>query len=327
VMRSAISLARAFEEDTARKIREVVAETGVPRTFASQILADLVRAGLATSKAGRGGGYRLRRPPAQISVLEVIEAAEGPLRAERCALGEGPCRWEEVCPLHETWSAATVALRDLLATATLAQVAERDAAIEAGTYEVPAGSHRSHAVVIAVADLVQVELGAPETCRAIERVSPDLPALVKAAVGQVSDGKPAPVSPAGVRPPRRRPSAVVEMSLIPAGVAGRSVANSAGRYLLAWQLAGPEPSRLEAELSVVPVDADRSEVRLEGTWRRLAADLPRSRPELDGQAAHRAVRSFLQLLSRSLEQPRQRRDLSRDPAASDSSRRRAGRSV
>ena len=130
VMRSAICLARAFERGEGRKIREVVAETDVPKTFASQILADLVRAGLAASKAGREGGYRLVRPPDAVSVLEVVEAAEGPLRAERCALGAGPCRWDAVCPLHETWTAATGALRELLATTTLAELAERDAAIE-----------------------------------------------------------------------------------------------------------------------------------------------------------------------------------------------------
>jgi len=57
VVRSALSLARAWPAGESRKIREVVAEMGVPRTFASQILADLVRAGLATSKSGKDGDF------------------------------------------------------------------------------------------------------------------------------------------------------------------------------------------------------------------------------------------------------------------------------
>ncbi|HUZ19884.1 MAG TPA: Rrf2 family transcriptional regulator [Acidimicrobiales bacterium] len=142
VVRSAIALARALERGNAIKIREVVADTKVPTTFASQILADLVRAGLASSKAGRDGGYRLERPPEEITVLEVVEAAEGPLRAERCALAEGPCRWDAVCPLHETWSAATAALREVLAATTLADLAQRDRLIEGGAYAVPVDSHR-----------------------------------------------------------------------------------------------------------------------------------------------------------------------------------------
>jgi len=158
VLRSAISLARAFEVGVPRKIREVVDETEVPRTFASQILADLVRAGVASSRAGRNGGYWLARAPEDISVLEVVEAAEGPLHAERCALGEGPCRWEAVCPLHETWSAATAVLRQVLATTTLAEVAARDHSIETGTYPIPADSHRMDPAAVAVADVVHVEL-------------------------------------------------------------------------------------------------------------------------------------------------------------------------
>src|SRR5450755_4323512 len=122
VVRSALCLARAYDSGGYRKIREVVAEVDVPQTFASQILADLVHAKLATSKAGKDGGYRLVRAPALISLLDVIEAGEGPLRAERCALGDGPCRWDAVCPLHESWKAATDAMRTVLAGITLAEV-------------------------------------------------------------------------------------------------------------------------------------------------------------------------------------------------------------
>ncbi len=143
VVRSAIVLARALESGSLVKIREVVEQTGVPATFASQILADLVRAGIAGSRAGREGGYRLERAPSEVSVLEVVEAAEGPLRAERCALASGPCHWEAVCPMHETWTAATSALREVLGAVSLAEVAERDRLLEEGRLAVPADSHRA----------------------------------------------------------------------------------------------------------------------------------------------------------------------------------------
>ncbi|MFZ2056251.1 MAG: Rrf2 family transcriptional regulator [Acidimicrobiales bacterium] len=61
VVRSAISLTRALEEGVPRKVREIVGETEIPQTSASQILADLVQAGVACSRAGRSGGYRLAR--------------------------------------------------------------------------------------------------------------------------------------------------------------------------------------------------------------------------------------------------------------------------
>lgn len=142
VVRSAICLAKAYDSGASVKLREVVVDTDVPRTYASQILGDLVRAGLAVSKAGRDGGYRLVRSPSEITVLEVVEAAEGPLRSERCALGDGPCRWEAVCPMHETWIGATAALRDTLAATALSQLAERDLEIASGA-GAPADSHRA----------------------------------------------------------------------------------------------------------------------------------------------------------------------------------------
>jgi len=145
VVRAAICLAKAWPGGGAVKLRQVVADTAVPPTYASQILGDLVRAGLATSKAGRAGGYRLARPPRTINTLEVVEAAEGPLRAERCALGDGPCRWEAVCPLHDTWIAATEALRRTLARTRLSHLADRDSELELGGQEVPPDSHRGSA--------------------------------------------------------------------------------------------------------------------------------------------------------------------------------------
>ncbi len=294
VTRAAISLARAFDAGRPRKIREVVAETAVPQTFASQILADLVRAGLATSRAGRDGGYRLSRPPAEISVLEVVEAAEGPLRAGRCALGEGPCRWEEVCPLHETWSEATVALRDLLAGTNLAVLAQRDAAIEAGTYAVPADAHRSHPASLAVADAVQVELSAADTQVALARAAKRLGPLV--------DGMEALEGETPSRPrdaPRPVPSRI-DASLVPVGDDPTSAAGKTPRYLLAWRIiGGARPSRLEAELSVHPLDPERAELHIEGTFHD-----EEQRPPVAAELQRRAratVRAFLCRLAREFE--------------------------
>ncbi len=286
VMRSAIALARAFERGESRKIREVVEETEVPRTFASQILADLVRADLASSKAGRDGGYRLRRSPSEISVLEVVEAAEGPLRAERCALGAGPCRWDEVCPLHETWSAATSALRDLLAATTLAEVAARDASLAEGTYAVPTDAHRSHPTVTAVADVVQVERGANEVVPLLERLGGRVAELVCSAYLA------APSAPAGTGR-RLRPEG--GLAATAAGEPGEAL-----RFLLGWQLVdGERTRRFDGELVVSPVDDERCEVRLDGAWRQ-AGDGALSAAALERQA-HGVARGFLRLLAGEVE--------------------------
>jgi Rrf2 family protein len=162
VVRSAICLARAHGSGEPKKLRQVSAEMGVPRTFVSQILGDLLHAGLAVSFFGKDGGYRLARPPAEVSLLEIVEAGEGTLDPPRCALGWVPCRWEDVCPLHETLGRGRESLRAVLAATSLAELAERDQAIEAGTYPVPADAHRRAARTVPAADTVQVEPEAPE---------------------------------------------------------------------------------------------------------------------------------------------------------------------
>lgn len=294
VMRSAIALARAFDTGTPRKIREVVADTDLPKTFASQILADLVRAGLALSKAGRDGGYWLARPPEEISVLEVIEAAEGPLHAERCALGDGPCRWEKVCPLHETWVSATARLNSLLAETSLAELAARDAAIEAGLYATPTDSHRARPVEVEVADGVHVELPAGAVADALSRGSVDTELLVAAAseTGVLSGT----ASPGLLRTSLQ----VVEWSLEEIGQRAR---DGSARFALVWRLIGPQgSSRFEGELAVHVVDDERSEVRATGIWHQHATGAAPRTATLE-EAARRTMRRFLRRVAGILEEP------------------------
>ena len=102
----------------------------------------LAKAGLAQSRAGRDGGYRLTRDPADISLLEVVEAAEGELRVGRCTLSGGPCHWEEMCALHPAWEDATQAFRETLEAASLADVMNVDRRLEAGTEAISETAHR-----------------------------------------------------------------------------------------------------------------------------------------------------------------------------------------
>ncbi len=125
-IRAAIALADAWELGESRTIAQIAQEMALPRTFTPQILGLLQRAGLAEARAGRGGGYRLARDPAEITVLEVVEAAEGSLAPERCALRDGPCHWEGTCAIHSTWSAVSDAVRATLGGTTLADLAAED---------------------------------------------------------------------------------------------------------------------------------------------------------------------------------------------------------
>jgi Rrf2 family protein len=108
-----------------RTTREIAAEMEIPVNFLPALLAELVRARLVVSVAGRGGGYALERPPAEISLLEVIEAAEDE-PARECVLRGGPCRWHDACAVHEPLADAREAMRRSLAATTFADLLARD---------------------------------------------------------------------------------------------------------------------------------------------------------------------------------------------------------
>jgi Rrf2 family protein len=145
VMRAAIALARASTNGRYRKIRDVSREMQIPPAYTPQILGLLAHAGLATARAGRGGGYRLSRDPGDITLVDVVQAGEGRLRPDHCTLRGGPCRWGEMCALHPAWSSATNAFLGALGSITLASVMNVDVGLDKGTYPIAVDSHKLHA--------------------------------------------------------------------------------------------------------------------------------------------------------------------------------------
>jgi Rrf2 family transcriptional regulator, iron-sulfur cluster assembly transcription factor len=118
-VRAALALATSYREGRYVTISEVAERMALPKPFTPHVLAMLSRAGIVTSKTGRGGGYRLERDPRTISLLEVVESAEGPLINSRCTLRGGACRPDDRCVVHGAWTAAGEAFRERLREATL----------------------------------------------------------------------------------------------------------------------------------------------------------------------------------------------------------------
>ena len=125
-VRAAIALARAGS-GTYVKLREVSDQMAIPAGYTQEILTLLMRAGLAEARAGKQGGYRLTKSADAVTLLDIVEAAEGPLRLDRCTLSGGPCHWEDtVCAVHAMWEQANQSLRASLGRETLARVIEVD---------------------------------------------------------------------------------------------------------------------------------------------------------------------------------------------------------
>lgn len=124
-----------------RKAREIASAMRIPANYLPQVLAELVRAGLMVATAGKDGGYELAGPPGDVTLLDVVEVAEGPVTLERCLLRDVPCGRAGYCAAHETWSSAQRALTDRLAATTFADLAREDAALR-GSRAVGAGGRR-----------------------------------------------------------------------------------------------------------------------------------------------------------------------------------------
>lgn len=133
-LRAAVSLSRAAPAGGYRKLREIAAEMDIPFRYTHEIVSLLVKAGLAEALAGKQGGFRLLRRPADISLLEVIEAAEGALRLDRCALTGGPCHWQHtICAVHPMLEESTKAFRSTIRSQTLADVLQMDEKLQTQT--------------------------------------------------------------------------------------------------------------------------------------------------------------------------------------------------
>src|SRR3954453_12259131 len=72
-----LQMAQEYDSDELLQIRRIADEQGIPSRFLVQILLQLKGAGLVASTRGAAGGYRLSRPPQEISLSDVIEAMEG----------------------------------------------------------------------------------------------------------------------------------------------------------------------------------------------------------------------------------------------------------
>jgi Rrf2 family protein len=128
-IRAAVSLARA-EADALTSSARIAAAMGIPPRFLPQVMGDLVRAGLVEGVVGRAGGYRLARPPEAISLLAVIEAAEGDARRRTCVLKGVACGSQlSGCDVHGVFAAAQAALLQELEGTSLRHVLEHGAEV------------------------------------------------------------------------------------------------------------------------------------------------------------------------------------------------------
>ena len=100
-------------------------ETGVPLPTAQKLVSKLSAAGLIESTRGVGGGIRLARPPASISLADIVEAVEGPLAITSCTInGNHDCVLEDGCTVKPHWGVVNKTIRKALDDVSLASLSD-----------------------------------------------------------------------------------------------------------------------------------------------------------------------------------------------------------
>jgi len=108
-------------------IREIAQEEQIPKKFLEAILLELRKAGLIESSRGAGGGYRLVKDPAGISLARVIRLIDGPLAPLRCVSRTAPirCPRERICGLYGVMAEVREAVAGILEKKNLGDLASR----------------------------------------------------------------------------------------------------------------------------------------------------------------------------------------------------------
>ncbi|MDR3724503.1 MAG: Rrf2 family transcriptional regulator [Terracidiphilus sp.] len=100
----------------------LAAVAGAPPSFLSKVLQALTRAGLIASRRGQQGGFEILPSGREASVLDVVEAIDGPIRLNVCLQHGASCTRKTWCPAHPVWQKAQTAMIDVLRTAKVASL-------------------------------------------------------------------------------------------------------------------------------------------------------------------------------------------------------------
>jgi Rrf2 family protein len=121
-----ILLHLAMHEPDGRITARTIAEQRlIPQSVVRRIVAQLSVAGLVKTSRGNEGGMVLARPAAEISLLDVLQAMDGPVSLNACVEDRAGCPLMPVCSVHETWCAAHDVLIAELQRATFDKLAQR----------------------------------------------------------------------------------------------------------------------------------------------------------------------------------------------------------
>lgn len=122
----------AARPDAVLSASELAEQAGLEAPTVAKVLKPLAAAGLVEGFRGANGGYRLARPAAAISLVEIVEAMEGPLAMTECSIHAGQCGIEHSCGVRANWRRINDVVAEALGSVTLAQMLQPPARLPRG---------------------------------------------------------------------------------------------------------------------------------------------------------------------------------------------------
>ena len=119
-VRAVLHLARNGEQRIATSM--IAEEQRIPPSFLAKIISQLSIAGLLHTSRGARGGVTLARDAKDITLLEVVEAIDGPIQLNECVGDNGSCSFDSDCPLRPIWCDAQEELIDKLKSTNFAEM-------------------------------------------------------------------------------------------------------------------------------------------------------------------------------------------------------------
>jgi len=103
---------------------QIAQEKCIPPSFLAKIVSQLSVAGLLQTSRGARGGVALAKSPEAISLLDVVEAIDGPIQLNECVSEVSSCHFDESCPLKTVWCNAQTELVNHLSQTNFAQLVQ-----------------------------------------------------------------------------------------------------------------------------------------------------------------------------------------------------------
>jgi Rrf2 family protein len=111
----------AASAPAAKTVEQIARVTRVPPAYLAKVIQALVHAGVLRSQRGIGGGIALVKAPADLTILEVVNAVDPIQRIKRCPLDLG-AHGVNLCPLHRRVDSALALVEDAFRSTTLAEM-------------------------------------------------------------------------------------------------------------------------------------------------------------------------------------------------------------